>query len=148
MCAAAANPAAPAPYTDAPDSAVTPSGQTLTGNAFINANLPKGTSAQVTGISVAGTTLLLSPTATPITLNDPATGQPMGTFTIQANGDYIFEPVAGFIGPAPAIDVYTKASNGQTAVSSLTIDVVPGELHACRARGGWVAAAVLSSQRL
>jgi hypothetical protein len=40
--------------------------------------------------------------------------------------------VDGYVGPAPAVNVYSKASNGQTAVSSLTIDVLPGEapLHA------------------
>jgi hypothetical protein len=102
-------------------------GQTTTGNVFINANLPQGTTATVTGISIAGTTLVISPTSTPITLNDPLTGEPMGTFTIQPNGDYIFEPAPGYIGPAPAIDVYTRNSNGQTAASSLTLDVVPGE---------------------
>ena len=104
-------------------------GQTATGNVFINANLPAGTTAIVTGISIAGTTVVAPPTATPITLNDPVTGVPMGTFTIQANGDFIFEPVSGFVGPAPAIDIYTKASNGQTAFSSLTLDVVPGGMH-------------------
>jgi hypothetical protein len=106
-------------------------GQTATGNVFINANLPKGTTAEVTGISIAGTTLVISPTNTPIKLDDPQTGEPIGTFTIQPNGDYVFEPEPGYIGPAPAIDVYTRNSNGQTAVSSLTIDVVPGGWGPC-----------------
>ena len=124
---AAANPLAPAPYTDAPDGAVTPMGQAVSGNVLANANLPKGSTAQVTGISIAGSTLVIPPSATPITLNDPITGQPMGTFTIQPNGNYFFEPLPGFIGPAPAISVYSTA-NGQSVVSALTLDVVPGEM--------------------
>ena len=122
---AAANPAAPAPYSDASNGAVTPMNQPLSGNVLSNANLPTGTTTQVTGISVAGTSLIY-PVGSTVTLSDPLTGQPMGTLVVQRSGAYTFTPVAGYIGPAPAVSVYSQASNGQTAVSALTIDVVPG----------------------
>jgi hypothetical protein len=101
-------------------------GVNATGNALSNANLPSGTTAAVTGFSVAGTTQVLSPGST-VTLSDPQTSQPIGTLTLASSGAYVFDPVDGFVGSAPAVNVYSRASNSQTAVSSLTIDVLPGE---------------------
>jgi hypothetical protein len=101
-------------------------GQTLNGNALANANVPSGQTAQVTGYSIAGSTQVY-PAGSNVTLTDPLTGQPIGTITISASGAYTFDPVDGYVGPAPAINVYSRTSNGVTAVSSLTIDVLPGE---------------------
>jgi hypothetical protein len=84
--------------------------------------IPAGTTAQVTGFSIAGTTQVYQPGSN-VTLTDPVTGEPVGTLVLQANGAYTFDPVPGYVGPTPAIDVYSKDTNGQTVVSSLTIDV-------------------------
>jgi hypothetical protein len=115
---------ASAVYSDAPDTASTPLGQNATGNVLANANLPTGVTAQVTGFSIDGSTKVYPPGST-VTLTDPVTGEPIGTLTVLADGSYTFDPVDGYIGPTPAINVYSKASNGQTAVSSLTVDVLP-----------------------
>jgi hypothetical protein len=126
LCHAAAGTQASALYSDAADTVSTPLGQTATGNMLTNANLPTGVTAQVTGFSVAGSTKVYPPGSN-VTLTDPLTGQPIGTLVISASGAYTFDPVDGYLGPTPAINVYSKASNGQTAVSSLTVDVLPGE---------------------
>lgn len=99
--------------------------QPVSGNVLDNASPPPGTTAQVTGFSVAGTTQVY-PAGSNVTLNDPVTGTPIGTLTIAPSGAYTFDPVPGWVGPAPAINVYEQASNGQTAVSALTLDVVAG----------------------
>ena len=103
-------------------------GQTTNGNVLDNANLPAGVTATVTGFSIEGTTKVYPPGST-VTLSDPVTGEPIGTITVRADGSYTFDPVDGYIGPVPAVNVYEQASNGQTAVSTLTLDVVPGKLR-------------------
>jgi hypothetical protein len=122
----AGTPAA-AVYSDPADTASTPMGQSLTGNALANANLPSGQVAQVAGFGIAGSTQIHPPGAR-VTLNALLTGQTMGTITISASGAYTFDPVAGFVGPTPAINLYSKTASGAVAVvSSLTIDVLSGE---------------------
>lgn len=111
-------------YSDPADTVSTPLGQNATGNVLANANLPTGVTASVTGFSVAGSPKVYPPGST-VTLSDPVTGQPIGTLTMAADGTYAVDPVDGYLGPTPAINVYSKASNGQTAVSSLTLDVLP-----------------------
>ena len=117
---------ASAVFSDPADTVSTPLGQTATGNVLANANIPAGTTAEVTGFSIAGSTKLY-PAGSNIALTDPVTGEAIGTLAISASGAYTFDPVDGYLGPTPAINVYSKASNGQTSVSSLTLDVVPGE---------------------
>lgn len=99
--------------------------QTATGNILFNANVPSGQTVEVTGFSIAGSTLVYPPGAN-VTLTAPLTGQPVGTLTISVTGTYMFDPVDGYLGPTPAINVYSKAGN-QAAVSSLTLDVLSGE---------------------
>jgi hypothetical protein len=117
---------ASAVYSDAADTVSTPMGQTATGNVLANANIPAGTTAQVTGFSIAGSTKVY-PAGSNVTLTDPITGEPIGTLTLAADGTYVFDPVDGYLGPTPAINVYSQTSKGTTAVSSLTLDVLPGE---------------------
>jgi hypothetical protein len=106
-------------------------GQNATGNVLVNANLPTGVTAQVTGFSIAGRTKVYPAGAT-VPLADPITGGLIGTITLRSDGSYTFDPVDGYVGPTPAINVYSRASDGQAAVSSLTLDVLPGEWwHAC-----------------
>jgi hypothetical protein len=100
-------------------------GQTATGNVLTNANVPSGQTAQVTSFSIAGSTQVYPPGST-VTLTDPLTGLPIGTLTISASGAYTFDPEDGYLGPTPAINVYSKTSTGTAAVSSLTLDVVAG----------------------
>jgi hypothetical protein len=107
----------------------TPLGQAATGNVLANANLPTGVTAQVTGFSIAGSTTVY-PAGSNVTLTDPSTGLTIGTITISSSGAYTFDPVDGFIGPTPALNLFSKTADGAaTAVSSLTIDVLPSELH-------------------
>jgi hypothetical protein len=118
---------ASAVYSDPADTASTPMGQTLTGNALANANLPSGQAALVTGFSMAGSTKVYT-AGSSVTLNDPLTGQPIGTITVSPSGAYTFDPVDGFVGPTPAINLYSKTADGSaSAVSSLTIDVLASE---------------------
>lgn len=100
-------------------------GVTATGNVLANDKLPAGTTATVSGFSVAGSNVLY-PAGSTVPLSDPVTGVPIGTMKIEANGTYTFDPVDGFVGPAPGISVYETSSNGLTAVAGLTIDVLPG----------------------
>jgi hypothetical protein len=109
---------------DASDAPAVPMGQTLTGNALDNASVPPGTTATVTGFIMEGSFKVYTPGSGPVALNDPDTGLPMGTLTLQPNGAYIFVPEPGYVGSAPAVSLYVKSSDGQTAVSALTIDVV------------------------
>jgi hypothetical protein len=113
-------------YNDAADTATTPMGTPVSGNVLATANIPAGTTAQVTGFSIAGATQVYPPGSN-VTLTDPVTGEPIGTLVLQSSGAYTFDPVPGYVGPTPAISVYSKNSNGVTDVSSLTIDVLPSE---------------------
>jgi hypothetical protein len=104
-------------------------GQTKTGNVLADADLAAGVTATVTGFSIDGTSKVYPPGSN-VTLNDPVTGVPIGTLTLAADGTYVFDPVDGYVGPVPVVNVYEKSSNGQTAISTLTLDVVPGECGA------------------
>lgn len=100
----------------------------ITGNVLDTASPPPGSTVSVTSFSIAGRSQVYVPGPNPITLNDPKTGEAMGTITFAASGTYVFTPVQDFIGPAPAISLNLRSSDGQTAVSALTLDVVrPGE---------------------
>lgn len=110
--------------SDPPTAATTPAGQPATGNVLDGANVPGGSTATVTGFSVAGSAQIIpaGPTASPVTA--PTTGLTIGNLTIRADGTYTFTPVAGFVGSAPAVNVFIQGPNGQTAVSTLTLDVL------------------------
>jgi hypothetical protein len=112
-------------YSDAPDAASTTQGQPVSGNVLTNAAIPSGQTAAVTGFSIAGTSQIITTGSGPVTLTSPTTGQPVGTLTMQSSGAYTFTPAPGYVGPAPAVTVYSKTSGGQTGVSSLTLQVAP-----------------------
>jgi hypothetical protein len=101
-------------------------GESITGNVLTNDKLPAGTTATVTGFSVAGSNVIY-PAGSTVPLTDPVTGEPIGTLTIAANGTYTFDAVDGYVGPVPGISVYEKTNTGLTAVAGLTLDVVPCE---------------------
>lgn len=107
-------------------------GRPLDGNVLSRAVLPAGQTATVTGINVQGTSVIISPSSggDPIPLKSPATGQLMGTLSMQASGAYSFTPMPGYVGPAPAANVYSRSSDGQTAISSLLLTVAPCEYTA------------------
>lgn len=112
-------------FSDASDARVTPMNQPVSGNVLDNAVIPRGLSAQVTGFTIQGSTRVYPPGAT-VPLTDPSTGAPVGTVTLAADGSYTFTPAPGYVGPVPVVDAYLQRSDGQTAASSLTIDVLPG----------------------
>ena len=105
-------------------------GEPLTGNVLDNARVPTGQAATVTGFSVGTSNDVIAPGSGPITLNDPDTGLPMGTLDMKGDGTYTFTPEPGYVGPAPAISVFSRTTDGQTIQSGLTIDVVPRESQA------------------
>lgn len=111
---------------DAPDSITVPMDTPYNGNALDNANVPAGAMLTVTGFTVSGSSRVITPGSAPVTLNSPVTGRPMGTISIQATGTYAFMPAAGYFGPAPAITLNLFSTDGQTAMSSLTLDVLKG----------------------
>ena len=105
-------------------------GQVLNGNALDNATLPpSATSATVTGFTIEGSAKVYTPGPTPLSLNDPDTGAPVGTLTLLPSGAYTFVPAPNYMGPVPGINLNVRGSDGQTCVSSLTVDVI--------AREGW-----------
>jgi hypothetical protein len=103
-------------------------GQPVSGNVLDNASLPPGTTAAVTGFSIAGSSQIYPPGST-ATVTDPVTGDAIGTLTISSTGAYTFDPVPGYAGPVPSANVYEQTSSGLTAISTLTIDVLPGKRH-------------------
>jgi hypothetical protein len=100
--------------------------QTHTGNVLTNDSLPPGTTATVTGISIAGSSTIY-PAGSNVTLNDPINGLPIATLVVSPNGTYVFDPVDGYAGPVPIVNVYERTNTGLTAVSALTLDVLPGQ---------------------
>lgn len=124
LCAAA-NPARPL-LTDAPNSDITAANTPTSGNVLDNASLPPGTTASVTGFTVAGSSTVHAP-GTPLTLTDPAKGTPVGTLVVNPDGTYTFTPAPDYAGAVPAIQTNVRSSDGQTVTSSLTIAVLPSE---------------------
>ena len=112
---------------DAPDAVATLMNQPISANALDNASVPPSTTTTVTGFTVEGSTKTHPADGSPVVLNDPVRGTPVGTIQMQPSGAYTFKPVPDYIGPVPALNLNLRCSNSQTAVSSLTIDVIPGE---------------------
>lgn len=120
-------------FSNAPDRTVTPMGVPISGNLLGSAFVPLNTTVGVTHFSVAGSGKAFTPGPDPVTLTSPVTGQSVGVLVIQADGSYTFTPTPGHVGPVPAISVSTRSSDGQVAVSALTLDVTNRELSALAA---------------
>jgi hypothetical protein len=131
--AAASKPAA-ALYLAPPTAPTATVGQVSSGNVLDSAQLPAGATANVTGFSVAGSSQVLAPGQGSVMLNDSSTGQAAGALVLRPDGSFTLTPAPGFVGDTPAIDVYTRASDGQTAVTSLIVSVVPPGAAAGHAR--------------
>lgn len=109
-------------YVDPADIAATPTGVPASGNVLSNAVVPNGVTVSITGFSVAGSTTKY-PAGSNITLASPLAGSPVGQLSLRADGMYTFVPAPGYVGPSVAVDVYSSASSGDSAVSSLRFDV-------------------------
>lgn len=110
--------------TDAPDSAASPVGLTSSGRMLDNANVPAGTTASVTGFSIAGSSRTYIASKTPVILMDPVSGADVGTLVLAPDGAFAFTPTRA--GTTLAINVYLAASDQQTAASSLLLTALPG----------------------
>lgn len=101
-------------------------------NLLTNTDLPPGTTATVTGFTLPGSTTVLTPGPTPVTVRDPTTGTVTGTIVVQPDGNVTFTPAAGFTGTVPPISYTVTSSDGQTDTSALSVVVKSGEpTHAC-----------------
>ena len=114
-------------FTDLSDRKITQMGQTISGNVLNNAKIPAGIKADVTGFIVQGSTQVIKPGSPAVTLNDLKTGKAMGKLSVKSDGSFVFEPVAGYVGPAPAVSFYLQSSDQQSAISSLALEVLPSE---------------------
>jgi CshA-type fibril repeat protein len=106
------------PPTASPDSAVTPQGLPVT--------------VDVTDNDTPGSGATFVPTS--IQLEDPATAGnwlPMvtiagqGTYSVYPTGVVVFSPQASFRGPATAVTYRVQDSDGNVAVSTLTVSATP-----------------------
>lgn len=114
------------PLKDDSDGPATPIGRPVSGNVLDNATLPPAASASVVSFNVEGSTRVNAADGSSIALADPVTRMAVGTLTLQPSGAYTFVPTPNYVGPVPAIWLTVRSSDGQTVVSALTIDVIPG----------------------
>ena len=104
-------------------------GEPATGNVLATADLPPGTTADVTGFSVPGSDTIY-PAGTPVPVADPTTGTVTGTVTIMPDGSYIFSPAPSYVGPVPTVTAIVTSSDGQSVQVPLTLSVNPVLLDA------------------
>lgn len=110
-------------FSNAPESAFTPMGVTISGNALSATALPANESATIERFSVGSGGQGYAPGAGPVTLTAPGTGRAVGTLAVHADGNYTFAPTPGYVGPVPFIVLHSRSSDGQTAISALTLEV-------------------------
>lgn len=123
-CACSA--ATPTPFLgDKCDDVATTMNVPVRGNVLDNATVPAGTRASISGFTVEGSNKVLTPSSSPVALTDLDSGSAVGTLVLESYGGYVFMPAPDYVGPVPAINLYLASTNGQTAASSLTIDVLP-----------------------
>ena len=100
-------------------------------NVLDNALPPAGTTVNVTGFSLPGSTVVYPAGPSPVTVVDPVTGRTAGPVVVQPNGAVTFTPAAGLTGQAPAITYTVLSSDGQTSPGAVSVTVLPGEPHGC-----------------
>ncbi|HEY9239154.1 MAG TPA: Ig-like domain-containing protein [Burkholderiaceae bacterium] len=112
----AVTPAADAPVAS-PDSATAPEDSPIAGNVLANDTDTDadGDALQVTQFVVGGITHAAGGTAALAGI---------GTLTIQADGAYLFVPVADYHGPVP-VAAYTVSDGTSASTSTLTLNVTP-----------------------
>jgi hypothetical protein len=111
--------------TDKDEERTTPMDTPTSGNVLDDAKPSPGTTVTVTSFSVQGLPNVYTP-GTPVTLRHPVTNVTTGTLLLSPSGNYTFTPAPGYVGPAPAVTYTVRSSDGQTDVSALNIDVLPG----------------------
>lgn len=107
----------PAPPTAVPDTGTTPQNVNLTVDALGNDSASPGVSL------VPGSVVLRDPADG--TFKKTVTIPGEGTYTVQADGKVVFDPLPQFTGTATSIDYQVTDSTGQTAESTITITVTP-----------------------
>jgi hypothetical protein len=103
-------------------------------NVLDNAVAPAGTTVNVTSFSLPGSSVVYPAGTTPVTVTDPITGKVAGTVVVEADGDVIFTPAAGYTGQVPAISYTVESSDGQVSPGALAVTVLPGEEHSRQCR--------------
>ena len=100
------------------DANVKPKDVTMNGNVLTN------DISSIAGLTVTGTSVTIGGTTSNLTPGTATTITGFGTITLNANGDYTFDPDANFTGTVPV--VYTmKNSNGSTDQATLYLTTLP-----------------------
>lgn len=105
---------------------VTARNRPITGDVVASARTSMGMSANVTGFSIAGVSLLLGLSEVALSLRSPADPTVvMGALVVKPDGTYTFTPALDYVGAAPAIYFFLRSADGQTATSAMTLMVLP-----------------------
>lgn len=106
------------------DANVKPKDVNMTGNVLTN-DLSTGT-----GLTVTGATVTIGSTVTPLVLGSATTvydgATVLGVITLSVNGNYLFDPAAGFEGTIPIV-YKVKNDNGNTDQATLYLTTLPNK---------------------
>jgi hypothetical protein len=100
----------------------------LTLNLLSNSEGPTDTTTSITSFSLPGSSITYPAGPTPVPVYDPITNKLTGTIVVQPDGTATFTPAPGFSGQVPPITYNVASSDGQSQPSTLTIEVLPGEV--------------------
>ncbi|KAI9549349.1 hypothetical protein GHT06_003715 [Daphnia sinensis] len=98
------------------DVVTTPEDSPVSGNVLTNDTDVEGNTLTVSGYSIVGIT-------GPFTIGTPATIPSIGTIVVNADGSFIFTPVANYNGTVPVITYTVSDGNGGTDTGDLAITV-------------------------
>ena len=96
-------------------------GDPASGNVLPNDSDPEGNALSVSGFTIVGVTGSFNP-------GDTATITGVGTFTLNADGSYLFTPLSTFHGDLPVVTYSLRDGVGGTDSADLTIRVNPKPL--------------------